>query len=385
MLRVRDFGFRPVCFIGLLSALTVNTAMAESVLIKRKFEAGSSHLFESKTQATQEMSGMPNVPKGESMTMKFDTVLCRREQVKDRAMGKKEITATFDRAVQIFDMPMMGGTLEFDSDDAENEEAAPQLATIFGPMVGESIKYEVGRDGKVLNFSGMVEIAKKIEAKATMNMFWGQMKDQFTDKSGRRQYAEDPLLIYPGKEVAVGDTWSATSKQERPRMGTIVEEFNYKLDRIGTENGRKVAFISYTTNVSSEGGKVEKKADDAKGEEKESGGSRVKGSGKGKAVYDIELGMIVSNESESKSDIRMSLSEMGGGEGTMKIRSTVTTNTRLISEADRNKQKEEAAQKIAARKKAQEEEEADDDEDDDDEDDDDEDDDSDDDDDDDDE
>lgn len=369
MLRVRDFSFRPVWLLGLLAALTVNTAMAESVLIKRKFEAGSSHLFETKTEATQEMSGMPNVPKGESMKMKFDTVLCRREQVKDGVMGKKEITATFDRAVQIFDMPMMGGTLEFDSDDAENEEAAPQLATIFGPMVGESIKYEVGRDGKVLNFSGMAEISKKIDAKATMNMFWGQMKEEFTDKAGRRQYAEDPLMIYPGKEVAVGDTWSATSKRERPRMGTIVEESTYKLERIGTENGRKVAFISYTTDVSSEGGNEEKKADDAKGAEKKDSGSKVKGSGKGKAVYDIELGMIVSIESDSKTDIRMSLSEMGGGEGTMKINSTVKSNTRLISDTDRNKQKEEAAQKIAARKKAQEEEEADDDEDDDDDDD----------------
>lgn len=365
MLRVSDFRLRRVSLLGLLAALTVSTAMAESVVIKRKFEAGSSHLFEMKTQATQEMSGMPNVPKGESMKMKFDTVLCRREQVKDGAMGKKEITATFDRAVQIFDMPMMGGTLEFDSDDAENEEAAPQLATIFGPMVGESIKYEVGRDGKVLNFSGMSEIAKKIDAKATMNMFWSQMKSEFTDKAGRRQYAEDPLLIYPGKEVSVGDTWTGVSKQERPRIGTIVEKSTYKLDRIGTENGRKVAFISYTTDVSSESGSEEKKSADAKGEEKKSGGSSVKGSGKGKAVYDIELGMIVSNESESKSDVRMSLSEMGGGEGTMKINSTVKSNMRLLSEADRTKQKEEAAQKIAARKKAQEEEEAEDDEDDD--------------------
>ncbi len=365
MLRVSDFRLRRISLLGLLAALTVSTAMAESVVIKRKFEAGSSHLFEMKTQATQEMSGMPNVPKGESMKMKFDTVLCRREQVKDGAMGKKEITATFDRAVQIFDMPMMGGTLEFDSDDAENEEAAPQLATIFGPMVGESIKYEVGRDGKVLNFSGMSEIAKKIDAKATMNMFWSQMKSEFTDKAGRRQYAEDPLLIYPGKEVSVGDTWTGISKQERPRIGTIVEKSTYKLDRIGTENGRKVAFISYTTDVSSEGGSEEKKPADAKGEEKKGGGSSVKGSGKGKAVYDIELGMIVSNESESKSDVRMSLSEMGGGEGTMKINSTVKSNMRLLSEADRTKQKEEAAQKIAARKKAQEEEEAEDDEDDD--------------------
>ncbi|OQZ07150.1 MAG: hypothetical protein B6D36_01395 [Planctomycetes bacterium UTPLA1] len=364
MLRVRDFRFRRVSLLGLLAALTVSTAMAESVVIKRKFEAGSSYLFESKIHATRVMSGIPNVPKGESIKMQFDTVLCRREQVKDGAMGKKEVTATFERAVQIFDMPMMGGTLEFDSDDAENEEAAPLLATIFGPMVGESIKYEVGRDGKVLNFSGMDEIAKKIDAKATMNMFWTEMKSEFTDKVGRRQYAEDPLMIYPGKEVAVGDTWSATSKQERPRTGTVVENVTYKLDRIGTENGRKVAFISYTIDESSEGGDVDKKADDAKGEKKGSG-TKVKGSGKGKAIYDIELGVIVSNETDSKSDIRMSLSEVGGGEGTMKISIAVKSNTRMISEADRNKQKEEAAQKIAARKKAQAEEEAEDEEDDD--------------------
>lgn len=338
-------------------------AMAESVLIKRKFDAGASHLLETKTQATQEMSGMPNVPAGETMKMKFDSVVCRREQVKDGKMGKKEVTATFDHAVQTYDIPMMGGTLEFDSDDMENEEAAPQLATIFGPMIGESIKYEVGRDGKVLNFSGMEEIAKKIEAKATMNMFWGQMKDQFTDKSARRQYAEDPLLIYPGKEISVGDTWSATSTEERPRIGTMLQKFAYKLDRIGTDNGRKVAFISYTFDVSS-ANDTEKK-NGAEGEEKkEEAGGHVKGTGTGKAVYDIERGIIVNNDSESKTDIEMSLAAMGG-QGTMKIKSIVKSSTRLISDEERNKQKEAAAKVAAERKKAQEEEDNDDEDDDD--------------------
>ena len=358
-------GMTQIAVFGLVALFIAESASGESILIKRKFESGSKHLFETKTGVTQVMSGLPGMPTGQEMEMKFDSLLCRQEVIKDGKMGKKEVTSTFDHWAHDWDF--MGNELQYDSDDPDNEEAAPMISSIFSEMVGESYKYEVSRDGKVMNFSGMDEIVEKIDKKASMNMFWPQMKSQYTNEAGRRQFAEDPLLIYPNKKVSVGDSWTATSSEDRPQIGKIKHDYTYKLEKIATENGRKVAIISYTADVS--GG--DEGAPPSEGEEKGGGKTEVKGTITGKAVYDVEQGLIVSDKSENKTSVKVPASKMGGsGEGTVSFKTLVSSDSRLISEKDRARQKSEVAAKIAARKAAEEAEEDDDYEDEDDEDDD---------------
>ena len=117
-------------------------------------------------------------------------------------------------------------------------------------MIGMSMTMEVDQAGKVVSFTGMDAINKKVSAEAVASMHWAQMQEEFTNERGRETWGEEPLRIYPNKEVKVGDTWKATSSVARPRIGEIVTDYEYKVEKIGMENGRKTVLIAVTGVVS---------------------------------------------------------------------------------------------------------------------------------------
>lgn len=331
---------------GFVVALSFGAAEApaESVKIHRKFDTKSKHYVERSTDIIQKISGA-GMPGGGPMEIKMHQLFGVEEKVEDGKLGKKALTITFERARQSMDMPMMGN-IEYDSDDPDNEEAAPQLSSLLKPMIGEKLTMEITRDGKVVNFAGMDAIAKKISENATANPLWMQQKQRFTDRRARKEWGEDPLRMYPNKEVNVGDSWESTSEDEDPQLGTILSKTKYKLEKLTKEDGRQIAEISYATDIS--------KIKDGEGD---TGRAKMEGKSSGKAFYDAESGLIVRQEGEGETKLKMP-SQAGELDIVIVSKSTM----RHLSEAMRKQQKEEMAAKIAERKKA---EEAEDDEDDD--------------------
>lgn len=333
---VRHKLLRVIPVLGVVLGFGASALAAESLVIQRKYDPKRVNYLESKADITQKIK-MPNMPNGGEMEIKIKQVFNIRENVEEGKLGKKAVKLTFDRAMQSMDSPMMG-TMEYDTDDPDNEEWAPQLGQIFQPMIGETLMVEVTRDGKVVKFSGMDAIAKKISEKAVGNMFWQQMKGRYTDQRARREYGEDPLRMYPNKEVKVGESWEVVSEDEDPQLGLVIRKTRYTLEKIGTEDGRKVAVISSQTDIS-------------KGEGGEGDAAKAKVSGKatGKSLYDVDLGIVVRNETESDMKIKMA------AQGNMMDINVLSSGvSRLMTEAERQKQKEEMAAKIAERKKAEE-------------------------------
>ena len=280
----------------------------------------------------------------------------------------------------------MMGDIEFDTDDPEYEEAAPQLGVVLKPMIGMSMTMQVDKDGKVVSFTGMDAINKKISEEAVASMLWEQMKDEFTDEHARRSWGTDPLLIYPNKSVKVGDTWTGTSSFTQSRIGTIITDYRYKVDRIGEENGRKVVVIGVTGVVSrgpdaeadtdaepdsgstepgsDEGGEQEQGTDDEE-TKKALPETEANGSMSGTAVYDVKLGRIVKQDDEGNVEIRIPLArlipEMGdsAGDQIATFKSTVKSTFVIRTEDERNAEKAEARKKAEMRRKAEQEEEED--------------------------
>ncbi len=346
-----------VCSLG-IAAIAGAPAKAESVVIKRKYDASKPHYSELKVDVVQKVAaaGMP----GGAMEIKFTTLYGLREKVKESSGGKKTVTLTFERAMQSMDMPMMGN-VEFDTDDPEDPEAAPMLAAIYQHFIGEAMTIEIGEDGKVIGFSGLDALSEKVSAKASVNQFWMMMKRIFTDKRGRNDWAEDPLLIYPNRSVKVGEQWEAESVDEDPQVGKLTSKHKYKLEKVATEEGRKVAHISYTSTIS--------KAPDAESKDAadpEKPKTTVEGSSVGNAVYDIERGVVVRDTKEEKRKIVGPASAFGGGAGEMTVDIKIKSSSRIVPDAERASQKEKTARKIEERKKAEAEDDDDEDEDEDD-------------------
>ena len=377
--------------------------LAESVLIKRKFDPAHKSYIESRTEVGQDISGLPWPP----MKLHSTELYGLWEKVESVADGKTKIVLTYDRAARDVESPMVG-VIEFDTDDPENEEAAPEFRSILTPMIGMSMTLKVSKKGKAVSFTGLDAINKKISASAIASMQWEQMKDDFTDQRGKETWGEGLLRIYPNKKVKVGDTWQVSSSIVRPRIGTIVTEYQYKVDRIGKEDGRKVVMISYTAKVSkgpdaepeadakgrSSGKEEPKKGDTKKHRAKEddagkdnadkdsakkkdaekNGGkqddakkgsglkSEISGSLSGKATYDVELGRMVRRSTEGLVNIKIPLSklipDMPAGEKPRfaVIKTTIKRTTSILTEKERATQKAEAHEKAELRKKAEEDE-----------------------------
>jgi hypothetical protein len=297
------------------------------------------------------------------------------ERVDSATKDKTRIMLTFDRAARNAEAPMMG-TVEFDTDDADNEEAAPQLGVLLKPMLGMALTIEVNKEGEVVAFSGMDAINRKVSEKAIASMHWEQMKDEFTNERGKVTWGSDPLLIYPNRNVHVGDTWTATSSMDAPMVGTVVTDYQYKADRIGKEDDRSVVAISVTgvmsrvRDVEKDDGATEQNSADAGAERSEAARVEPKtpepevelsGSLSGTALYDVALGRVVEETTEAKVDMRIPLSKMMPNAPESEEPQIVTfdmaikSTTRVLTEAERMAQKAEARKRAELRRMAEEE------------------------------
>lgn len=369
-----------VLVLAALSVFPVGAALGEPVMLRREYTPGRISYVERRMELEQEISGLPMPP------MKFyvEQVYGLWEKVESATNDKTGIVLTYDRAARKVKAPMMG-EVEFDTDDPEYEEAAPQLRAVLRPMIGMAIRMEVDKDGKVLSFSGMDAINKKVSEKAVASMHWEQMKEEFTNERGKETLGRDPLRIYANKKVHVGDTWKASSSITKPPIGTIVTDYQYRVDRIGTENGREIVSIS-VTGVVSAGSTVKNDAESKQPDSKEEGETdkdtavedakeadpetEVSGSVSGTALYDVELGRVVKRTSESEVDIKIPLSKLmpnvpaGEEPQIARFKMAIKSTTLILTETERNAQKAEARKKAEMRKKAEEEEEDDEEEDD---------------------
>jgi len=241
------------------------------------------------------------------------------------------------------DSPMMGA-FEYDTDDPGYEDAAPLLQPILDPLVGESMTLKVDKDGTCTSLTGMDEIRDKVSKNAIANVFWMQMKERFNNTMALSDWGTARFQAYPNKEVSEGDTWTGRLSEDIPQVGTMVTEYEYKLDGFGSEDGRKVAHISYTGKVS----RSAKEGEDA------ATAPKVNGTVSGKATFDFERGLVVGEVGESSTSISMAAPGSTGGEGqTFDIQFTIKSTTNMLDEPYREKQKAEAKAKAEARKAAE--------------------------------
>jgi len=188
----------------------------------------------------------------------------------------------------------------------------------------------------------MEEILKKVEAAATANPFFGQMKSAFTNEAAKRTWGDDRWAILPDQPVKVGQTWKKRIENENPRLGLVVNDFQCKLDRITESQGRKVAIITFTVKVSQPADDKNKKTDPSPKPKIE------EGSISGTATFDLKAGQIIKQTDETR--MHMTMASPGGGNGSsIDFQTLIKQTTTVQSPAERQKQKKEKLAKAKAK------------------------------------
>jgi hypothetical protein len=271
------------------------SAAAQSVMIKPKFSPGSTTYHVAQQEVVQKVSGGQFGEAGAEFKSSETYGVLQKVEPAPEGKGHR-IIMTFDRIAQAMQNMMMN--LSFDSDLNDPADRSDPLAIIYGPALGMSITMDLDAENNITSFSGMDAIWEKVQKSAVGNPMLQQMRTGFSDEGARVKWGDSRLALYPNKEVKAGDTWHSEVRSPSP-AGDFITERHMKLERIGKEDGREVAVVSYTTST--------RRAPEAKNQPVMGGMMLdiVSSEGTGRATYDIAKGVFVRDQSDAKMVIEL--------------------------------------------------------------------------------
>jgi hypothetical protein len=322
-----------LCVVALFAASGVTTSLraGDSVNLTPKHKAGQTSFIEVDRNIEQEISvgGGDDDDDGGGQKLKLDI-----HQVYGAfrtAESAEKYTLTFDRMLQSVESPMMKG--QFDTDDPDADKANEMLGAVLTPFIGMSLTLNL-ENGEVASASGMKKIADKVK-EAGANPFTQIVQRELTDDSAKVTWGDYMFILYPNKEVKVGDTWKKSLTTKRPDMGTMLIDYTCKLDRITEEKGRKMAVVSFeTTSKLKSTGKATSKPT-----------NKIDGHSKGTALFDIEHGEFV--ERSEKGSTKLDLTSPRP----MKINASMSSKMTVLDKSVRDSAKAEMKKKAATKSK----------------------------------
>ena len=215
------------------SCQTSSKTSSASKMLKFNFEKGKGYDYEMIMNMNQEMMGQ---------TMKMDMSAYYSMDVKEDNGNEKTISITYDRFK--IGMNMMGMNLDVDTDhplpesgdDDPKKNPMKMVNRLFGAIRGQQFAMKVNAEGKVMEITGVKEMANSIidsmglnetndpEMKEKMKEAFGK---QFNDEDIKSQF-ERVLYIFPNKEVKVGDSWKKTTRGMAQMPGTFNSTYTVK-------------------------------------------------------------------------------------------------------------------------------------------------------------
>ncbi|HKQ48211.1 MAG TPA: DUF6263 family protein [Phycisphaerae bacterium] len=282
-----------------LSALMVGTlgsavAAADSVRLAPRIDAPTESYVEVSSDSVVKMTG----PDGKPMEMSSRSIigLLQKETKKGDEIA---IEATIDRMLGFMAFTKTMQTL-YDTDDPDYEEASPMHRDAFTPIMNMPLKFSVdlGPAGpKGRNLNGAEAIRKKLTDLGEQNFVAKTLAEEaFGDRQVLSLFAETPMVLYPNREVKVGESWKKTQRDEIPSVGQVIFTYDCKLDQIEKAKGREVALVRFT-------GVIEKDADEKPAKDKRLG--KIDGTFTGTAKFDVEQGRFVEIQSDTKSKMEV--------------------------------------------------------------------------------
>ena len=245
-------------------------------MLRFNLEAGRGYDYEMNMDMEQEVLGQP---------MKMEMAYYYSMDVADGEKGNKQIVTAIDRLR--IKMGMAGMNIDVDTDkpaSGTNSGSDPfsKINNMLAGVKGRTFTMDVDPEGHVVAVKGMEEMGKAIADSLQLEgedrlEFEKRFGQQLNEKATREQF-ERVWLIFPNREVKVGDSWTKTYSIGGQMPGKYVSEYTVKEiegDMVTLEEETKI---------------------EPNGEE----GPSVKGKITGTAVVDSRSGLIVNSDQDMK-------------------------------------------------------------------------------------
>ncbi|MEP0847677.1 MAG: hypothetical protein HRF50_12780 [Phycisphaerae bacterium] len=193
---------------------------------------------------------------------------------------------TLDRVAVKFEMALLP-PMAFDSDGVDPPEGTPALERALRPLIGMSYTLALNGKHKVVRTEGLDEIRAVLDKNGASLPPVSLISTLFSEKSVRRDWGEERMVLFPMKSVRIGESWSRSIDSELGSAGQVQTDYRCKLDRIVKDGDTRLGLVSFISDVRTAADAKPLKAPD---------GSDMKlkdGRLTGHAAYDIVLGEYV--------------------------------------------------------------------------------------------
>ena len=294
----------------ILIALATPSVATDTVRLAPRIDAPTESYVEFSNDSVVKMTG----PDGKPMEITSRSIfgLLQKESGKGESI---EVEVTLDRLMGFMSFTKEMQSL-YDTDDPDYEDASPMHRDAFTPILNMPLKFSVdmGSTGpKGRGVQGADAIRKKLTDLGEANYVAKSLVDEnFGDRQILSIFGESPLILYPNREVKVGESWKTTQKDEITNVGQVIFNYDCKLDRIEKSGGGNVAIVSYSGTVIKDPDekpvpivdeKETKKSTDKPAEMKRLG--KIDGTFTGTAKFDIDQSRFIEMESDSNSKVEV--------------------------------------------------------------------------------
>ncbi len=318
----------------------------ESVLLAPRLQAGDTALVEVVKDVKQTTTGgLFNEAPIHSTSQQGLGLRTRLES--EPTDGGLVLVGTFERVSSRIDV--LGNKWNFDSETAGSSDPTNPLAVVLGQLLGGTIRLRLDAAGVARSCEGMAEVLAQMEAAVADNglagQFLGEVKRNFDDEAMKFLWGDCRTVLYPGREVKVGDTWQASLRRPTPFVGALVRDYTCGVRRIGDQNGRRVVIVDYKAEL--------RVAPDAEPEPM-GGQMAIKYQGgrlTGTATFDVELGLFTEQTEEVTDRRTMDYPAQGQTTGpqTVVMEQTLRTTIKVSDIARPGVEKTDAAPADATR------------------------------------
>ena len=250
-----------------------NRAAGQSIMLKPRLEVGQKYYVEKHRDFTQ---------KAGELGTRFRTVNGAIEEVKAVSEEGIELLVTLERCAYYGNEPFHPQSFETDLGD---ERQSLLLRPILRTMIGSKLTLKLNQDFDAGSCTGADKILRKIEKKAARNDMWiGIFKGAVRDDAYLDDWGRECFLLYPNREVKVGETWNKSHEEKNPELGRLRHDYRMTLKSVEEKEGRAIAVVTFSEEISKTG--------DSRG------GDYVFRSGEvtGSATFDSKLGRWVTCE-----------------------------------------------------------------------------------------
>jgi outer membrane protein assembly factor BamB len=347
--RIARFGTGLKFSIGLLLAAATASA-ADSILLKPRLEPPADVYIEAAVESVQKMTG----PDGKPMQIQSRALYGVLGKAAAAGEGS-ELHGTLDRLSGSFLIQSGPGgegmKSGYDTDDPENEDASPDHKAAFGPLLNQPLTITLDAQGVATAVQGAETLREKLRSLGQQNFIAKSLADEdFSDRQVMSVFGELPLVLYPHRDVKVGEAWHITRHDHWPQVGRIIVTYECALDRIEGAGDDRAALVRYK-------GAIAKDPNEQPAQDERLG--TIDGSFTGTARFLPAQGRFVEIRRETKAQIGIpQWWRRDPNAPLMQIEGQYDAQYRTTPTADRLKQKQEIAKRVADARVQREKEEA---------------------------